>query len=208
VACDIDAAGLAAIVEQCGAIEIAVTALRELYDEHSGLQDRFVTTGIIDSDLARELSLSGMAARATGMLLDGRAHRQGYTPPAPYTGLGVRPATDERGDVAARVAVRFDEIFESLRLLRLLAVDMPGGATRIDVVPVAGGAGLGVIEGWRGEVAVGVELDGDGRLARVHPHDPSWQAWLALEFAVLRDIVPDFPLINKSFNLTYSGVDL
>jgi Ni,Fe-hydrogenase III large subunit len=48
----------------------------------------------------------------------------------------------------------------------------------------------------------------EGRLARVHPHDPSWQAWLALEFAVLRDIVPDFPLINKSFNLSYSGVDL
>ncbi|MBI5110251.1 MAG: NADH-quinone oxidoreductase subunit C [Rhodocyclales bacterium] len=208
VACDIDAAGLAAIVEQCGAIETAVKALRELYDEHSGLQDRFVTTGIIDSDLARELSLSGMAARATGMLLDGRAHRQGYTPPPPYTGLGVRPATDERGDVAARVAVRFDEIFESLRLLRLLAVGMPGGATCIDVAPVAGGSGLGVVEGWRGEVAVGVELDGAGRLARVHPHDPSWQAWLALEFAVLRDIVPDFPLINKSFNLSYSGVDL
>jgi Ni,Fe-hydrogenase III large subunit len=127
VACDIDAAGLAAIVEQCGTIEIAVKELRELYDEHSGLQDRFVTTGIIDSDLAREFSLSGMAARATGMLLDGRAHRQGYTPPAPYTALGVRPATDERGDVAARVAVRFDEIFESLRLLRLLAVGMPVG---------------------------------------------------------------------------------
>jgi Ni,Fe-hydrogenase III large subunit/Ni,Fe-hydrogenase III component G len=208
VTCDIDAAGLAAIVEQCAAIETAARELRELYDEHPGLQDRFVTTGIIDSDLVRELSLSGMAARATGMLLDGRAHRQGYTPPAPYTSLGVRPATDERGDVAARVAVRFDEIFESLRLLRLLAVDMPGGATRIEVAPVAGGAGLGVIEGWRGEVAVGVELDGAGRLARVHPHDPSWQAWLALEFAVLRDIVPDFPLINKSFNLSYSGVDL
>ena len=53
-----------------------------------------------------------------------------------------------------------------------------------------------------------VVLDAEGRLARVHPHDPSWQAWLALEFAVLRDIVPDFPLINKSFNLSYSGVDL
>jgi Ni,Fe-hydrogenase III large subunit/Ni,Fe-hydrogenase III component G len=208
VACDIDAAGLAAIVEQCGTIEIAVKELRELYDEHSGLQDRFVTTGIIDSDLARELSLSGMAARATGMLLDGRAHRQGYTPPAPYTALGVRPATDERGDVAARVAVRFDEIFESLRLLRLLAVGMPVGEFLTDVAPVANGAGLGVVEGWRGEVVVGVELDAEGRLARVHPHDPSWQAWPALEFAVLRDIVPDFPLINKSFNLSYSGVDL
>ncbi len=208
VAVDVDAAGLAAIVEQCGAIETAVKELRGLYDEHPGLQDRFVTTGIIDRDLAQELSLSGLAARATGMLLDGRAHRQGYTPPPPYMALGVRPATDERGDVAARVAVRFDEIFESLRLLRLLAVDLPGGALRVEVAPVAGGAGLGVIEGWRGEVAVGVEIDAAGRLARVHPHDPSWQAWPALEFAVLRDIVPDFPLINKSFNLSYSGVDL
>ena len=76
------------------------------------------------------------------------------------------------------------------------------------VAPGATGAGLGVVEGWRGEVVVGVELDAEGRLARVHPHDPSWQAWPALEFAVLRDIVPDFPLINKSFNLSYSGVDL
>jgi Ni,Fe-hydrogenase III large subunit len=208
VACDVDAAALNAIVEQCAAMEPAVKALRGLYDEHAGLQDRFVTTGIIDSDLARELSLSGMAARATGMLLDGRAHRQGYTPPLPYATLGVRPATDERGDVAARVAVRFDEIFESLRLLRLLAVGMPAGATRIELTPVPGGRGLGVIEGWRGEVVVGVDFDAAGTLARVHPHDPSWQAWLALEFAVLRDIVPDFPLINKSFNLSYSGVDL
>ncbi|MBI5901501.1 MAG: NADH-quinone oxidoreductase subunit C [Rhodocyclales bacterium] len=208
VAVDVDAAALNAIVEQCAAMEPAVKALRALYDEHAGLQDRFVTTGTIDRDLAQELSLSGMAARATGVLLDGRAHRQGYTPPPPYAALGVRPATDERGDVAARVAVRFDEVFESLRLLRLLAVGMPAGETRVEPAPLPGGRGLGVIEGWRGEVIVGVELDGEGRLARVHPHDPSWQAWLALEFAVLKDIVPDFPLINKSFNLSYSGVDL
>ncbi|MFZ2910930.1 MAG: Ni,Fe-hydrogenase III large subunit, partial [Candidatus Desulfobacillus denitrificans] len=64
------------------------------------------------------------------------------------------------------------------------------------------------VEGWRGEVLVGVSLDGAGRLARVHPHDPSWQAWPALEHAVMQDIVPDFPLINKSFNLSYSGHDL
>ena len=51
-------------------------------------------------------------------------------------------------------------------------------------------------------------IGADGRLARVHPHDPSWQAWLALEHAVMNDIVPDFPLINKSFNLSYSGADL
>ena len=55
---------------------------------------------------------------------------------------------------------------------------------------------------------VGVAFDDGGRLARVHPHDPSWQAWPALEHAVMKDIVPDFPLINKSFNLSYSGADL
>lgn len=208
VTVDADAAALAAIVEQCGAIEAAVKQLRELYDGHPGLQDRFATTGIIDSNLARELSLTGMAARATGILLDGRAHRQGYTPPPPWAALGVRPVTDERGDVAARVAVRFDEIAESLRLLRTLAVGMAPGDTRVDLAPPAGGSGLGVIEGWRGEVLVGVQFDSDGRLARVHPHDPSWQAWPALEHAVMNDIVPDFPLINKSFNLSYSGVDL
>jgi Ni,Fe-hydrogenase III large subunit len=85
---------------------------------------------------------------------------------------------------------------------------MPSGATRVEVAPRGGAGGLGVIEGWRGEVLVGVQLDGDGRLARVHPHDPSWQAWPALEHAVMKDIVPDFPLINKSFNLSYSGADL
>ncbi|MDP2809461.1 MAG: NADH-quinone oxidoreductase subunit C [Rhodocyclaceae bacterium] len=208
VAADVDAPALAAIVEQCGAIGRQVKELRALYDEHSGLQDRFVTTGVIDLALARELSLTGMAARAAGILLDGRAYRQGYTPPPPYATLGVRPATDERGDVAARVAVRFDEISESLRLLREIAVGMPSGDTRRDIAPVGDASGLGVIEGWRGEVLVGVQFDNDGKLARVHPHDPSWQAWPALEHAVMKDIVPDFPLINKSFNLSYSGVDL
>jgi Ni,Fe-hydrogenase III large subunit len=208
VAVDIEAAGLSTMVEQCTVIGGEVKRLRKLYDGHAGLQDRFATTGTIDAALARELSLTGMAARASGILLDGRAHRQGYTPAAPYAALGVRPITDERGDVAARVAVRFDEIQESLRLLREIAVGMPGGATRVDVAPIGGASGLGVIEGWRGEVLVGVQFAGDGTLARVHPHDPSWQIWPALEHAVMKDIVPDFPLINKSFNLSYSGVDL
>lgn len=208
VAQAVDAAGLAGIVAQCEAVEREVRVLQRIYDEHAGLQDRFLTTGIIDAALVRELSLSGMAARATGLLLDARCHRQGYRPPPPYDQLAVRPASDERGDVAARAAVRFAELFESLRLIRLLAAGMPGGDQRVDVPPVPGAGGVGVVEGWRGEVIVGVQLDMAGRLARCHPHDPSWQAWPALEHAVLRDIVPDFPLINKSFNLSYAGQDL
>lgn len=205
---DVEAEGLAALVEQCATIEAEVRELKEIYDEHAGLQDRFQTTGAIDADLARELSLSGMAARATGLLLDVRCFRQGYTPPPPYDRLAVRPTLDERGDVAARVAVRFGEIFESLRLIRLLATGMPAGDHYAEVTPVAAGCGVGVVEGWRGEVIVGVQVDEAGRIARCHPHDPSWQAWPALEFAVLKDIVPDFPLINKSFNLSYSGQDI
>jgi Ni,Fe-hydrogenase III large subunit len=184
-----------------------VHELRRVYDEHAGLQDRFLTTGIIDAAGARTLAHRHGRARHRHPARRPR-HRQGYTPPPPYATLGVRPATDERGDVAARVAVRFDEIFESLRLLRQMAVGMPAGDIRRPVAPVPGAAGLGVVEGWRGEVLVGVEFAATGGLARVHPHDPSWQAWPALEHAVMKDIVPDFPLINKSFNLSYSGHDL
>jgi Ni,Fe-hydrogenase III large subunit len=163
---DLDPAARAQLAEQCSVIGREVKTLRGIYDEHSGLQDRFLTTGIISADLARELSLTGMAARATGIILDGRCYRQGYTPPAPYAGLGVRPTTDERGDVAARVAVRFAEVFESLCLIREICAGLPDGEVCAEVAPVPGGAGLGVVEGWRGEVIVGLELDGDG------PHRP------------------------------------
>jgi Ni,Fe-hydrogenase III large subunit len=70
------------------------------------------------------------------------------------------------------------------------------------------GFGVGMVEGWRGEVLVAIHTDAHGNLTRVHPHDPSWQNWPVLEHAVLGNIVPDFPLINKSFNLSYSGQDL
>jgi len=208
VAVDLDSAAADALVAQCNQLEAQVQSLCAIYDEHGGLQDRFMTTGAIDADLAREWSLTGVAARATGLLLDGRVHRLGYTTPPPYDRLGVRPATAESGDVAARVSVRFDELFESLRLLRLLARALPEGELLLPVTPRPLGEGLGVVEGWRGEVVVGVVLDSAGNLARFHPHDPSWQAWPVLEHAVMRDIVPDFPLINKSFNLSYAGHDL
>jgi Ni,Fe-hydrogenase III small subunit len=137
VAVDLDAAGLAAIVEQCtrsapnwrscACSTTSTPACRTASPPPASSTPRWRAS----------LSLSGMAARATGILLDGRIHRQGYTPPPPYATLGVRPATDERGDVAARVAVRFDEVFESLRLLRQMAVGMPAGDIRIAGRPAA-----------------------------------------------------------------------
>ena len=111
--------------------------------------------------------------------------------------------------MAARVSVRFDEVFESLRLIRALCAGLPGGVLRTDLQPPAEAAfGAGWVEGWRGEVLVTLELHADGRILRCHCHDPSWQNWPVLEHAVIGNIVPDFPLINKSFNLSYSGQDL
>ena len=118
-------------------------------------------------------------------------------------------ATHLNGDVAARVTVRFDEIIESLRISRLILDRLSLGETRIEVpAPSAGAFGAGWVEGWRGEVFVALEAGPDGRIRRCHPHDPSWQNWPLLEHAVHGNIVPDFPLINKSFNLSYSGQDL
>jgi len=67
--------------------------------------------------------------------------------------------------------------------------------------------GIGLIEGWRGPVMVALETGPEGSIRRCHPHDPSWQNWPLIEVAILGNIIPDFPLINKSFNLSYSGHD-
>jgi Ni,Fe-hydrogenase III large subunit len=111
--------------------------------------------------------------------------------------------------VAARVDLRFEELFESLRLERRILRHLPAGDR---IVPLAaapeGGLGFGWIEGWRGEVFVALEAGAGGAVRRCHPHDPSWENWPALEHAILGNIVSDFPLINKSFNLSYAGQDL
>ena len=127
----------------------------------------------------------------------------------PYDELQPRCSTHDAGDVAARVAVRFDELLESLRLVRAIAVRLPDGTVASPCEPAPGPRlGAGWVEGWRGEVFVAIELDSAGLIRRCHCHDPSWQNWPLLEHAVIGNIVPDFPLINKSFNLTYSGQDL
>jgi Ni,Fe-hydrogenase III large subunit len=107
------------------------------------------------------------------------------------------------------VAVRFDEVIESLRLTQALLETLPDGDITLPF-PAAPGErfGLGAVEGWRGPVIVALDSGPDGTIRRCHPHDPSWQNWPVLEHAVIGNIVPDFPLINKSFNLSYSGHDL
>ncbi|RPI46814.1 MAG: Ni,Fe-hydrogenase III large subunit [Betaproteobacteria bacterium] len=202
---DLPADGPRRLFELCSDLEREVVVLRGIYDEHAGVQDRFMGAGRVAPALAEALGLTGLAGRASAIACDLRVDH----PCAPYDGLDVRMATHAAGDVAARVSVRFDEVLESLRLIRVLLGQALAGAVH-EPLPAStpAGFGVGLIEGWRGEVLVGVETGADGRVRRLHPHDPSWQNWPLLERAVIDNIVPDFPLINKSFNLSYSGHDL
>ena len=180
-------------------------AIRAIYDEHAGVRDRFAGAGIVTPQLATQLGLCGLAGRASAQAKDLRADM----PCFPYTELAVRKVVRTEGDVAARVAVRFDELQESARLIAELANRIPDGEFHAAVAPAArAGLGVGLVEGWRGPVLVALRIGADGRILRCHPHDPSWQNWPVLEHAIIGNIVPDFPLINKSFNLSYSGHDL
>jgi Ni,Fe-hydrogenase III large subunit/Ni,Fe-hydrogenase III component G len=204
VARNIGQQGCEGLLVQCDALEREVRVLKDVYDDHAGLQDRFLTCGRLEPELAKTLGVVGLAARASGQPMDLRVA------PAfePYDRLAVAIKVQPGGDVAARVAVRLEEVFESLRLVRSIVGQLPAGEVAAPFGTLAGdGLGLGRVEGWRGEVAVALESDGS-LIRRCHAHDPSWQNWPALEHAVIGNIVPDFPLINKSFNLSYSGHDL
>ena len=108
-----------------------------------------------------------------------------------------------------RTMVRVDEVREAARLIRATVTAVPDGATRASLPPLpAGGHALSVVEAGRGPVWHWVLADGPETLRRVKIVDPSFRNWPALEYAVLNNIVPDFPLCNKSFNLSYSGNDL
>jgi Ni,Fe-hydrogenase III large subunit/Ni,Fe-hydrogenase III component G len=205
VARDFPDDGVALVREECDRIEAVIPRLQHIYDEHPGLQDRFVDCGRVTPNLAVQLGLIGQAARASGQVCDVRVTH----PCVPYRELEVKIARQNAGDVAARVAVRFAEIFESIRLLRLIVDRLPLGEITAPVqMPPSGKLGIGWVEGWRGDVFVALETGIDGRIARLHPRDPSWHNWPLLEHAILGNIVPDFPLINKSFNLSYAGQDL
>jgi len=205
------AAGLAepgkqTLRDECAMLEHEVRLLRGIYEEHAGVQDRFIAAGRVEPKLAAQLGLCGLAGRASAQAWDARVQ----FPCAPYDRLDVQMATYHNGDVAARVIVRFDELFKSLRLQRDILVNLISDdelARLLTQLP-ANSFGVGMVEGWRGEVLVAIHTDAQGNLTRVHPHDPSWQNWPVVEHAIMGNIVPDFPLINKSFNLSYSGQDL
>jgi Ni,Fe-hydrogenase III large subunit len=112
------------------------------------------------------------------------------------------------GDVQRRMVVRREEVFQSLSIIRQVLDKLPTGLIRVEIGEVPPDrVALGYVEGWRGEIFHWIRTAPGNRLARCKVKDPSLQNWPALIEAIQGNIIPDFPVVNKSFNLSYSGTD-
>jgi Ni,Fe-hydrogenase III large subunit len=167
------------------------------------LLDRVERTGILSYEAAVDLNVVGPAARASGV---GRDVRKEH-PYAAYADLAFSVPLRREGDVNARMWVKLDEIQESISIIDQALGSLPSGALSVNVVPPQGETAVALVESPRGELLHWIQC-GEGCPRRHKVRDASFCNWPALEVAVLGNIVPDFPLINKSFNLSYAGDDL
>jgi len=169
------------------------------------VMDRLEGTGRLSTRTARDHGALGYVARASGIDTDVRRDH----PFAAYGGLEFRVPLFESGDVKARTLVRVEEAREAVRLIRQAVERLPRGAlaSPLGRLPPFEAA-FSLVEGWRGAIVHWVMADHTGRLFRVKIMDPSFLNWRPLSYALLKNIVPDFPLCNKSFNQSYSGNDL
>ena len=187
------------------------TALREvtqatdlLWDTPS-VMSRFEDTGLLTFEQAEELGLVGPAARACGLARDIRTTH----PTGIYRVSQIPAATWHSGDVFARAYVRWLETRRSAEFVREQLDSLPGGELRASCDPLGPGRiCVSLVEGWRGEICHVGWTDPSGRLAGYKIVDPSFHNWMGLALAMRDQEISDFPLCNKSFNLSYCGFDL
>jgi Ni,Fe-hydrogenase III large subunit/Ni,Fe-hydrogenase III component G len=192
---------VAVISAACSDIQDTV----ELALRNTIVRDRLTGTAVLAREQVQELGALGYVARASGVDIDARRDH----PFHPAT-LEVPSAVRDEGDVLARLMVRVTEIGISADLLQRLLI-LASEVSRTRELPAHLGlprSGVGLSEGWRGTITHRVELAPDGRITRWKIVDPSFMTWPALPLALADAIVPDFPLVNKSFNLSYAGNDL
>jgi Ni,Fe-hydrogenase III large subunit/Ni,Fe-hydrogenase III component G len=199
---------LPADVDAVAEVESALADFNEIVDialSNTLVADRLEGTGRLTMQTARAHGVSGFVARASGLGVDARRDH----PFAAYGGLAFKVPVLEAGDVKARTLMRVEEARESVGLIRQAIGRMPGGPLVCPLGPLpAFEAAFALVEGWRGTIIHWVMVNAGGALERVKVLDPSFLNWRALSYALLKNIVPDFPLCNKSFNQSYSGNDL
>ena len=205
---DLDAAGGATLLAGLDQAERHARAAASLLWGTPSVRARFEGTGVLDASASRELGIVGVAARASGLAIDARVD----VPVGAYRALAVPIATGETGDVYARARVRWQEIEASCELVRQLVTMLASEASP----PVGGVPGAlaptqlaaTLVEGWRGEICHVALTDATGRFERYKVVDPSFHNWFGLAYAMRGQPISDFPLCNKSFNLSYCGHDL
>lgn len=208
VAADLTAHGARALAGWLADFLPEYERLVVIFDDNASLEDRLRGTGVLSPQQALELCVVGIVARASGVNHDCRV----FHPFPPYDRLDeieLDVPVLVTGDVHARAWVRILEVRESVRLLRHILGRLPGGPVRAPGGrPAAGVAGFAAVEGWRGEIVCWLQAGPAGEVNRVMVRDPSALNWTGLEQAMPGNIVPDFPLCNKSFNQSYAGNDL
>jgi len=205
VSADLDAAGNARISALASETRRRFRPLIALYEKTASLLDRTVGTGFLKPALAQQFAAGGYVGRASGRSCDARLW-PGYPP---YGALTFEVPVLPDGDVHGRLWLRVLEIEQSLQLIHQIVVLMPQGSIRSDPPPASAPAeGMALVEGFRGDILAWLRIEADGRIGRCHLRDPSWFQWPLLEAAIEGNIIADFPLCNKSFNCSYSGVDL
>lgn len=191
-----------------GEVDAAVSDFDEMVAiclSNTLVRDRLEATGVLTHELAAGYGATGYVARASGVDVDARRDH----PTGAYRQVDANIVVKTGGDVLARATVRVDEVRESARLIRRACELLTDGPIRVELGPLDPlTPAFGIVEGWRGRIVHWVTAATGGRLQRVKIVDPSFFNWPALSHALTGNIVPDFPLCNKSFNQSYSGNDL
>ncbi|MCC7261513.1 MAG: NADH-quinone oxidoreductase subunit C [Candidatus Latescibacteria bacterium] len=202
---DLEEARAAELLRRLDAAEKDTTVAVELLWDTSSVMARFEDTGPLPRQVAVELGIVGPAARASGLARDVRQDQ----PSSIYRFAHLPIATYDSGDVLARAYVRWFEIQQSIGFIREQLRAMPPGAVQVPLGSLAANRlAVTLCEGWRGEVCHVALTDGQGRFARYKVVDPSFHNWTGLAYALRHQQISDFPLCNKSFNLSYCGHDL
>jgi Ni,Fe-hydrogenase III large subunit len=201
IAADAVAGGAEAIGRALASLAAELPELQRLYRSAS-VVGHLSGVGTVSPEQVMRFAAGGVIGRATGRNTDVR-RSPGY---APYPALGLEVPVLSAGDVEARTRIRLEEIAESIRLLRSLLAELPEGAVSV-ALPSESGEGIGFAEAARGEAWHWLRLD-HGQIASVFTHDPAWAHWPLLEAAMAGGQAEDLPLIQASFGLASSGVDL
>ena len=201
----LDAAGLDALAAELGPLERELAMAVRSVIRSEGVMARLRGAGLVPGPLARTLGATGVAAKASGLSDDLRRDR----PSGAYAELEVGTAVASGGDVAARFHVRAQEAHESLRLLVAALARIEAGSIRVPLArePSAGAEAFAGAEGPRGASRVWLRAGPHGTLDRFHLRSASFANWPVVAAALPGDLVADFPLINKSFELCYACTD-